>query len=190
MINKNILVYGAILFSCAPFMMAHAKHGDNIPFQIKANVEAETCSVVTEGMDNLTFTLPDMPINEVEELYSKKTTKKHTINETVTITCAAGKRATFTYTNNNRCDALINSNGDDVGCLDNKSLGFVTSMHYIRDSDNKLVLGKPSSYVRNLKLENKMGTFKFVEILAYPIKGQKPSPGIVGADMTLRIWAE
>ncbi|WP_323064864.1 hypothetical protein [Aeromonas jandaei] len=189
MINKNALVYCALFFSCAPCMTAHAKYGDEIPFQIKAYIEADTCSVVTSGSQELHIELPDIPLHEVEEMYKKNTTKQHSIKENLTITCANGKSARFTYYNNNECTS---TGGSTVGCLvDNQSLGFDTTLHYARKTDNVLLAAQPDrNRIRETPLVNKKALFTIFSTTAHPIKGQTAIPGKVGADVILSIWTE
>lgn len=188
MINKNALVYGALFFSCTPFMIAHAKYGDEIPFQIKAYIEAETCSLVTEGSDQINISLPDIPLGEVEEMYKKNTTKTAISNRFMKFICANGKTARFSVFYNNTCSSI---KGPKVGCLaDNPSLGFQPFIGYYAPPDNKYTGITPSDIIRNATVTNGEVTFSVYSNDIFPIQGKIPAPGVVGAVVTLRIWSE
>ncbi|MGL6004045.1 hypothetical protein [Aeromonas sobria] len=197
MVKKKTILCSALLFSCTPLMMAHAKYGDEIPLQISAYIESETCDVVIDAENDVNIQLPEMGIDQVELFYKDNTDKVHFLTpaKNIRFRCAAGKSAKFSIFALNSCEASTTGWG---GCLaNNKSLGYRLSFNY-QDPDNVKVNGNSSdnpglnAMIRTILLddESSLANLNIHAIRMFPVKDQIPTPGETGADHILRIWAQ
>lgn len=196
MIKKKTILCSALLFSCTPLMMAHANHGDEIPLQISAYIESETCDMVIDAENDVNIQLPEMGIDQVELLYKNNKDKVNYLTpaKNVRFRCAAGKSAKFSIFSVNSCEASTTGWG---GCLaNNTSLGY--RLHFNYQDANNVKMNENSSdnpgfnaVVRTILLdESSLANLNIHAISMLPIKDKIPTPGETGADHILRIWAE